>query len=1070
MPLSTAEQLQAIQAIIGQKLHPAPEWPEQAQWPLLGLMAYENNKPKYQINAAGALIGLNLANLGIDDQKWKRVLEAIDPSSLCALNLSDNQLSSLALSSDMKALKTINLNGNKKLSTFSFPSGGLQNLVRAELNECTFSELLVPSGMTALQALNVRFGKLKRLVMEEDCPVLEVLDLRDNQLSKLKLPANLPKLWYLNVNKNRLAQLELPAPLPELTTLDIRNNQLEQLESLHLLQHHNLDALYIYGNPWKLNQALLPESGDKNSIGAIKAFLEELEKDKRKNIQFINDRVKIILVGNGRVGKTTLYRRLRNLPLNQKEPYTHGLSIGVLEEKAFISGVKTDTLNGSVWDFGGQEIFYATHQFFLTEGALYILCWTAEEFVKQYRDQTEEERPFDGIWREIDYWLENIRLQGKDSPVLLVQTHCDKGNLPIPRTVEEKYTSDAIRFSAEEAYRSTVEDLRREMARKINEAIPDFGQPFASSYDKLIDAIAERKQQDPFISLDAFKQLASAPPIEINNIESALDFLRRSGVVVYFQENDRLKEVVYINPNWLTETVYKSFKNELLETEGRFDQTYLAKVLPEPAYSALDRERFIELLLQFDLVFREKLNNTFTGDYVAPQYLPDNLRPTAKTFFNKVFRTQELRFVYRFSRFLPDNVMVNFLSQFGPYSETVIWKEGIWFEDSTEPELNCTVMLDTKTRSLWVYTSQAPGYRQLSKSILDKFRTLSKQAAAEISLDGEGFVVLEKLQMALDKKVAEIEGANGQFIRIAGFAYLLGALHDGMTKTFMGEEPPAMEIAPEIRAELDLVKRDTGFYDTEAEPARIDASKLESFDRETKKHIEASITIETDIEDSYLIDLARRFGNKEISLTEYNNLSKLHLEKFISKIIFLAASPDDQNRLHIEEEFDKLSKQLKPGNQREKYRCVLPKLRLNMDDLIRAFNEKPGILHFSGHGTLDGIYILDELGKSVKVDEELLEYLIAPHKESLKLVILNACLSSKLAETISKLGPLVIGHSLPVSDPAAITFTDGFYIGLGDFTNDYHRAFHAGKSKVMLKYRNEALRIEAWKDGKKQNW
>jgi len=522
-----------------------------------------------------------------------------------------------------------------------------------------------------------------------------------------------------------------------------------------------------------LDQAFLPESREKNSFGAIKPFLVEIEKDKLKNIQFINDRVKIILVGNGRVGKTSLYGRLRNEPLNPNEPYTHGLSIGSLDEKEFIPEVSTDSLHASVWDFGGQEIFYATHQFFLTEGALYVLCWTKEEFVKKYRDQNQEDRPYDGIWREEHYWLENIRLHGKDSPVLLVQTHCDQGNLSLPENIDKKYTADALRFSAKEEFKSTLEVVRREMATKINKEVPGFGQPFASSYDRLIDAIAERKKEDTFISLDAFRAIATNPEIDISNVDSALDFLRRSGIVVYYHDNERLKDVVYINPNWLTETVYKIFKNELLETEGRFDLSYLAEVLPVSKYTELDRKRFVELLLQFELIFEEKRKEKKTNFYVAPQYLPEKLSNKEQRTFDDKFELQELCFVFKFSKFLPDNVIVNFLSRYGAYAEELIWKKGICFKHVHNRTVDWTVILDEAEKKLKVYATKGIKNSELERKFIDEFDALSKGAYAEISLDGVRFVSWRKLLEKYNNRNSEIEDTDSKTIPMSAFYHLL---------------------------------------------------------------------------------------------------------------------------------------------------------------------------------------------------------------------------------------------------------------------------------------------------------
>ena len=61
----------------------------------------------------------------------------------------------------------------------------------------------------------------------------------------------------------------------------------------------------------------------------------------------------------------------------------------------------------NVWDFGGQEIYHATHQFFLTKRSLYLLVWNARR-AKDYE--------------HIYYWLHTIEAFGEDSPVILVMT------------------------------------------------------------------------------------------------------------------------------------------------------------------------------------------------------------------------------------------------------------------------------------------------------------------------------------------------------------------------------------------------------------------------------------------------------------------------------------------------------------------------------------------------------------------------------------------------------------------------------------------------------------------------
>jgi hypothetical protein len=62
------------------------------------------------------------------------------------------------------------------------------------------------------------------------------------------------------------------------------------------------------------------------------------------------------------------------------------------------------------WDFAGQHIEHATHQFFLTENAIYLILWNA-------RQGTESGK------RDLWYWLELLKMRVREPKFLLVATH-----------------------------------------------------------------------------------------------------------------------------------------------------------------------------------------------------------------------------------------------------------------------------------------------------------------------------------------------------------------------------------------------------------------------------------------------------------------------------------------------------------------------------------------------------------------------------------------------------------------------------------------------------------------------
>jgi small GTP-binding protein len=114
--------------------------------------------------------------------------------------------------------------------------------------------------------------------------------------------------------------------------------------------------------------------------------------------------VKVLLVGSGSSGKTSLVKQITGQHFDPAESQTHGIRI----TPHALGSKKEGWIKANFWDFGGQEIMHATHQFFLSKRSLYVLVL----------DGRKEE--------DAEYWLQHVRSFGGDSPVMIVLNKIDE--------------------------------------------------------------------------------------------------------------------------------------------------------------------------------------------------------------------------------------------------------------------------------------------------------------------------------------------------------------------------------------------------------------------------------------------------------------------------------------------------------------------------------------------------------------------------------------------------------------------------------------------------------------------
>lgn len=509
---------------------------------------------------------------------------------------------------------------------------------------------------------------------------LKKLDLANNNISKMEDDAfaKLGNLVELDLSFNNLTYL--PSSIRNLTKLkklNLSGNNISFLPN-ELGDLTSLETLDLSGNPLERVPMEIESQG---ASGVINYYLSLGD-----NVQLFE--AKLLIVGQGNVGKTFLMNRL----VHDSTPTTNtteGIDINAWK----ICTTSSSDFRVNIWDFGGQEIYHSTHQFFLTKRSLYLLVWEART---------------DQHLISFDYWLNIIRLLSNNSPIIIVLNKIDERITNIDEKSLKMKFGNIVQFHQVSAKTgANIQELVSRIGTEID-ALPLIGDKLPKVWVEIRNKLESLESN--YISINQYLEICNQKGLSNKKALFLSQYFHDLGVFLHFQDDCLLKNLVFLKPEWATNAVYKILDSKsVIARNGEFDTDLLDSVLSE--FEGDKRPYIVQLMKKFELCFEVEKDI-----YLIPELLP-----IEKSEFDWDYE-YNLRFEYHYD-FMPAGIMARLIVRLrNMIFDRAFWKNGVIIQREKAKAL---ITSDQYSRKLfiWIHGEGSSFLLEIIRKELDDIHT-----------------------------------------------------------------------------------------------------------------------------------------------------------------------------------------------------------------------------------------------------------------------------------------------------------------------------------------------------------
>ncbi|EGC33072.1 roco8, ROCO family protein [Dictyostelium purpureum] len=587
----------------------------------------------------------------INTSKYLRILD------LSFNQLSDfHQLESIAT---LYNLESLNLSHNQ-LSNIPSSFSRLELLSKLNLNHNNFVNIPIPVyQLFNLEELSVSGNQLTSITdMIGQLRLLERIDLRNNKISKIpKELGLLVRLKSFNVSGyNKITELPpFLSTLPQLEVLEFNHDTVKsppkEITSkgfTHIIGYLKdlfegtetlpYIKLMILGRE-KSGRSSLAKALSKSQTKSLSKQSASFLKKVTSAEVFLNEPIEInelkldlpsesfygIPSSNSSNNLTSLNSSGSLMPPPSSTPSRKDSLTSTPEKKR----PQKRSLKLMIYDFKmpSLDVYYHTHQFFLSERAFYLITF----------DITKDIR-----YSGIDFWVDSIKKKTRDAPIYIVATHIDcfnqyGGDIMVPLNEVEGYLNQhSLEVTGVIGVSSTtlrnIDLLKQEIIKTllnqqqqqqsyygsnnnnpnsywINERIP-------SIYLTLESNLQEEAKKRPIVSWEEYQNIAKlsnfTSPQSYEKLIRATNTLNRWGSIVWFEDaKSSLKDIVILDPQWLSDCFFKLLmaKHQYINSDGILLLSSLKNVWKPNIVPEIFHIKLLKLLERYQILYTLKNNS-----------------------------------------------------------------------------------------------------------------------------------------------------------------------------------------------------------------------------------------------------------------------------------------------------------------------------------------------------------------------------------------------------------------------------------------------------------------------------